>query len=69
MIVVLGTTAIKAANIIAVYLDTDDPTWVCVDTDQGEESTYCEQYASPEAAKAVMSRLVGDWKNALMRFR
>lgn len=69
MIVLLGTTAIKAAKIVAVYTDADDPTCVCVDTDQGEESTYFEQYASPEAAKAAMARFVGEWKNALMMFR
>ena len=69
MIVLLGKTAIKAAKIVAVYIDADDPTWVCVDTDQGEESTYCEQYASPESANAAMARLVGEWKQALMMFR
>lgn len=69
MIVLLGTTAIKAAKIVAVYTDADDPTLVCVDTDQGEESTYCEQYESPEAANAARARLVGEWKDALMMFR
>lgn len=68
MIVLLGTTAIRAEKIVAAYVNDQDEKWVMVDTDN-EETVYSLECESPEEAKAVLGRFVADWKFALLHDR